>query len=219
MNKTENIVNYREIGNVRYVYNRRARNLSLRINQQGEIRVTIPRYVSQKRAEAFLMSKKRWIMVKLSEINHWIDSGPVVREGDQLNVRGKDFPMVLQRGEKSVEDAIWRILLKEGKSYLPSRVEELALAHNFEVTGVKVRKMKTRWGSCTIKNGINLNSWLMMLPETLIDYVILHELTHTRHRDHSRTFWEALDQVTGGASKKLRKELRAQRIMLINPEN
>ncbi|MEN8228663.1 MAG: SprT family zinc-dependent metalloprotease [Bacteroidota bacterium] len=219
MNKRENIVNYREIGNVRYVYNRRAKNLSLRINQQGEIRVTIPRYVSQKRAEAFLMSKKQWIMVKLSEINHWIDSGPVLREGDLLNIRGKDLPMVLQRGDNSVEDVIWRILLEEGKAYLPGRVKELALTHEFEVTGVKVRKMKSRWGSCSVKNSINLNSWLMMLPDHLMDYVILHELTHTRYRDHSKKFWEALDQVTGGSSKMLRKELRAQRIMLINPEN
>lgn len=219
MNNRENIINYREIGNVRYVYNRRAKNLSLRINQQGEIRVTIPRYVSQKKAEAFLMSKRHWILVKLSEIHHLIDSGPVIREGDHLNVRGKDFPMVLQGEEKSVEDAIWRILLEEGKTYLPGRVKELALAHSFEVTGVKIRKMKTRWGSCTIKNSINLNSWLMMLSDHLMDYVILHELTHTRHRDHSKKFWEALDQVTEGTSKMLRKELRTQRIMLINSEN
>ena len=127
--------------------------------------------------------------------------------------------MVLQGEEKSVEDAIWRILLEEGKTYLPGRVKELAFAHNFEVTGVKIRKMKTRWGSCTIKNSINLNSWLMMLPDHLMDYVILHELTHTRHRDHSKKFWEALDQVTEGTSKMLRKELRTQRIMLINSEN
>jgi len=219
MNNRENIINYREIGNVRYVYNRRAKNLSLRINQQGEIRVTIPRYVSQKKAEAFLMSKRRWILAKLSEIHHLTDSGPVIREGDHLNVRGKDFRMVLQGEEKSVEDAIWRILLEEGKTYLPGRVKELALAHSFEVTEVKIRKMKTRWGSCTIKNSINLNSWLMMLPDHLMDYVILHELTHTRHRDHSKKFWEALDQVTEGTSKMLRKELRTQRIMLINSEN
>ena len=219
MNKSENIINYLEFGDVRYVYNKRARNLSIRINQQGEIRVTIPRYVSQRRAESFLMTKKGWIITKLSEINQLADSGQKLQEGDVLNVRGKSIPIVLQKDQKSVEDAIWRILKKEAHAYLPHRVEELASKHDFEITGVKIRKMKSRWGSCTMKNSINLNSWLMMLPDHLVDYVILHELVHIRHRDHSKKFWEALDLLTGGSPKKLRKELRDQRIMLINPED
>ena len=78
--------------------------------------------------------------------------------------------------------------------------------------------MKSRWGSCTVKNGINLNSWLLMLPDYLSDYVILHELAHTRYRDHGPRFWEYLDVLTEGRSKELRKELRAQQIMLIDPK-
>lgn len=148
-----------------------------------------------------------------------MDSGKVLGEGDLLNVRGETIPIVLKKAEEKVEDAIWRILLEEGLRYLPVRVYEIARKHGFEVTGVKIRKMKTRWGSCTVKNSINLNSWLMMLPDHLVDYVILHELTHTRHRDHSKKFWEALDKLTNGASKILRKELRTHRIMLIYPEN
>ncbi len=93
MNKVENIINYREIGDVRYVQNKRAKNLSIRINQQGEVRVTIPRYVSRRRAETFLMSKMRWIIAKLSEINQMPDAGLKFREGELLNVRGKSIPV------------------------------------------------------------------------------------------------------------------------------
>lgn len=218
MNKRENIINYLELGDVKYVHNKRAKNLSIRINQQGEIRVTIPRYVSHRRAEAFLMTKKGWIIKKLSEFNQLADSGRKILEGDVIHVRGKTIHIDLQKKEQSVENAIWRILKEEAHAYLPQRVKELAAEYDFNITGVKIRKMKSRWGSCTIKNGINLNSWLMMLPDHLVDYVILHELVHTRHRDHSKKFWEALDLVTGGNSKKLRKELRNQRIMSINPE-
>jgi predicted metal-dependent hydrolase len=125
----------------------------------------------------------------------------------------------LENGVANVEEAIWRILLKEGKSYLPGRVRELAGANGFKITGIKVRQMKTRWGSCTAKNSINLNSWLMMLPDHLVDYVILHELVHTIHRNHSPAFWETLDKLTPGDSKQLRKELRQNRIMSIDPEN
>ena len=219
MNKAENIVNYREIGNVRYVHNRRAKNLSVRINQKGEVRVTIPRYVTLRKAEAFLLSKKRWILTKLKEIDHLIDSGLSLSPGDMLQIRDKAVPIVLQKGEENMEDALWRVLQEEARSYLPGRVKSLADIHGFEYSGVKIRKMKSRWGSCTAKKSINLNSWLMMVPEYLSDYVILHELVHTRHRDHSKKFWEAMDQVTRGSSKKLRKELREHRIMLIHPEN
>jgi predicted metal-dependent hydrolase len=218
MNKTENIVQYRDIGEVCYVINRRARNLSIRINQQGEVRVTVPRYVSQKRAESFLMSKQTWILKKLNELQIRTRLGRLPQEGDLLKVRGKVFPVELQDGADSAEKAVWRILLAEARDYLPARVKWLATRHGFEISGIKIRRMKTRWGSCTAKGNINLNSWLMMLPDHLSDYVILHELVHTRHHDHSPAFWGTLDRMTGNQSKSLRKELRGHRIMLIHPE-
>ena len=213
MNKTENIIKHQDIGEVRYVKSNRARNLSIRINQQGEVRVTIPRYVSRKRAELFLMSKKQWVMGKLAELNHISEAGLTIAEGDLLNVRGKTIPVKLKNESEQVEEAIWRILLDEARENLPGRVQELAELYGFTISGVKIRRMKTRWGSCTAKNSINLNSWLVMLPDYLSDYVILHELVHTRHRDHSKRFWNELDGVMGGSSRKLRKELRSRRIM------
>ena len=218
MNNTENIVNYHQIGDVRYVQNRQAKNLSIRINQQGEVRVTIPRYVSRRKAETFLMSKRHWILAKLSEIKPANGEKRILKDGDLLNVRGKAIPIVLKKDSGDVEEAVWSILLEEARDYLPDRVEELATQNGFRYSSVKVRRMKNRWGSCTAKNAINLNSWLVMLPEQLSDYVILHELVHTRHRDHSKSFWEALDRVTEGSSKMLRKELRGQRILFF-PEN
>jgi predicted metal-dependent hydrolase len=116
------------------------------------------------------------------------------------------------------EEAIWRILQVEALAYLPGRVEALAQKHGFRISGVKIRRMKTRWGSCSAKNGINLNSWLVMLPDHLSDYVILHELVHTGYKDHSAGFWESLDMLTGGHSKRLRKELRRQQIMSVDAE-
>lgn len=213
MHKIENIIKYTDMGEVRYVNSNRAKNLAIRINQLGEVRVTIPRYVSRRKAEAFLMSKRRWILDKLSELETTGGDGRMLNEGEELHVRGKDIPVVLQNGCGNIEEAIWKILLNEARDYLPSRVNILAGIHGFEVSEVKVRRMKTRWGSCTTRNIINLNSWLVMLPDHLSDYVILHELVHTRHRDHSKRFWEALDRLTPASSKMLRKELRSQRIM------
>jgi predicted metal-dependent hydrolase len=134
-------------------------------------------------------------------------------EGGFIQVRGREHPVQLHRSDEGVEDAIWRLLREEALSYLPGRVEELSEKHGFKITGLKIRRMKTRWGSCTARRSINLNSWLVMLPEHLSDYVILHELVHTRIPDHSKRFWKELDGVTGGLSKKLRRELRSQQIM------
>ncbi|MEN8156382.1 MAG: SprT family zinc-dependent metalloprotease [Bacteroidota bacterium] len=218
MHKTENIIRYPDLGFVRYVRNRQAKNLSIRISRQGEVRVTVPRYVSFRKAEAFVGYKKQWISRKLHEIKARQGDAAVMKEGDQLKVRGKSIPICLTSGQESVEEAIWRILLKEAREYLPQRTEALANQYGFRISGVKVRRMKSRWGSCTPKDGINLNSWLIMLPDHLLDYVILHELVHTRHRDHGPGFWDALDTLTGGRSMELRRELREQQIMLIHAE-
>jgi len=215
MNKRENIIYYRDIGAVCFVKNRRARNLSVRINQKGELRVTVPGYVSMRQAEAFLIHKKHWIDAKLKEINLAAARFKSPEAGDKVNIRGSQIQLVLQENENSAEEALWRILLMEARAYLPDRVSTLAATHGLKYSGLKIRRMKSRWGSCTAKNGINLNSWLMMIPESLSDYVILHELVHTLHRDHSRKFWDALDQFTEGSSLTLRKELKGHRIMVL----
>ena len=213
MDKRENIVEYREIGRVRFVKNRRAKHLSIRINQQGEIRVTIPGRLPMSRAEAFLISREPWIRAKLGEISRVSEQYRVPETGDTVNIRGKMVRITLRGMEQSGEEALWRILLQEGRQYLPDRVSVLAGIHSLEYSGVKIRRMKSRWGSCTAKNSINLNSWLMMLPEHLSDYIILHELAHTLHRNHSPVFWNTLDNFTHGRSRELRKELSTYRIM------
>lgn len=216
MNIAENIVYYTDVGEIRYVRNRRAKNLAIRIGRNGDVRVTVPGYVSIKKAEAFVFSKRTWIMQKIREQKEQARAAITIREGDELEVRGKKITVKLKCEGDSVEEALWRILHKEAAAILPGRVEELARVHGLSYSGVKVRRMKSRWGSCTARNGINLNTWLVMLPAHLSDYVILHELAHTRHRDHSSRFWDYLDRLTGGMSRQLRKELRAQQIMLID---
>jgi predicted metal-dependent hydrolase len=218
MQKTQNILNYKGIGDVNFVRSPRARNLSIRINQQGEVRVTRPRYVSQKRAELFFLSKQEWIKKKLDETGSAANSGYMPVDGEYIRIRNKSIQIRLLPQDKNTEAAIWRILKEEALQYLPGRVSEISALHGFSITGLKIRQMKTRWGSCTAKKSINLNSWLLMLPLHLSDYVILHELVHTRFPDHSKRFWDELDRVCGGKSKQYRKELRDHRIMCF-PKN
>lgn len=96
----------------------------------------------------------------------------------------------------------------EAKATLPQRVALLAQAHGFSYTSVTIRPSKTRWGSCSGHNSISLSLYLMRVPQHLRDYVILHELCHTVHHNHSDQFWQLMDKVTQGNAKSLRKELR-----------
>ena len=88
---------------------------------------------------------------------------------------------------------------KVARKLLCRRIGELAQLHNFVYNRVSIRKQKTRWGSCSTKNNINLNANLLHLPPELMDYVLLHELVHTRVKNHSKDFWDELETVVPNA--------------------
>lgn len=219
MTGAENIVRYGEIGEVIYVHNRKARNLTVRINREGKVRVTVPGLTGRKKAEAFLLSKKEWIIRKQDEIRSSQDVQRLPEVNDTVSIRGKTRRIELKGNEKDAEQALWRMALKEAREYLPSRLEELAREFGYSYSGLKIRSMKSRWGSCTPGNSINLNCWLVMLPSRLSDYVMLHELVHTRHKNHGAAFWNELDRITEGASSILRKELRKRPIMTVSVDS
>ncbi len=84
---------------------------------------------------------------------------------------------------------------------LVDRLNYLAGKHDFQYNRVFIKNQKTRWGSCSGKNNINLNVNLVRLPDELIDYTILHELVHTRIKNHGQRFWAQLDRLLGDAGK------------------
>lgn len=111
-------------------------------------------------------------------------------------------------------EALNNELRRKAREYLPGRTALLAAEHGFSYRLVSIRASRTRWGSCSAANNINLSIYLMQLPPRLIDYVILHELVHTRHKNHSAAFWELLDDHTGGTARALAKEIRKHRISI-----
>lgn len=117
--------------------------------------------------------------------------------------------------QESVQDllhnAIIRALKKSAQAYLPPLLSELAEHYGFKYKKVKITGSKSCWGSCSATGSINLSCYLMLLPPHLMDYVLLHELTHTREMNHGPKFWEILDDLTEGRAKSLRAELRGFR--------
>ena len=114
--------------------------------------------------------------------------------------------------QKAVQDllrnAIIRALKKSAQAYLPPLLSELAEHYGFKYKKVKITGSKSRWGSCSATGSINLSCYLMLLPPHLMDYVLLHELTHTKEMNHGPQFWEILNDLTEGRAKALRAELK-----------
>lgn len=110
--------------------------------------------------------------------------------------------------QEILNDLLGRALLHEAGRVLPRRLRDLALRYKFTYTGLRISKSKTSWGSCNALKRISLSRSLMLLPDHLIDYVILHELCHTQEMSHNAHFWQLMDAVTANQAKALREELK-----------
>ena len=170
---------------VKFVKNRLARRISITVKPFSGIRVTFPFRTSLEEAQKFLQSQRQWLEKTIIKI----------RKVEQDHIAAKNNNVV----------SIYSV---EARRNLIERLNTLALRFGFEYRRVFIRNQKTRWGSCSGKNNINLNISLMRLDENLRDYVILHELVHTRIKNHSRNFWSELDKYTCGRAKELNKQLR-----------
>ncbi len=151
------------------------------------IRVAVPPLFSMTDAEQFVLEKADWIRQKIHD---------------------------LQEVEAELEKAASRaVKVDEGaaEQLLSTRLAELAAIHGFSYNKVTFRNQKTRWGSCSGRDNISLNRQLILLPDSLIEYVLLHELLHTRIKNHSPSFWTALENILPGASRRA-AELKRYRI-------
>ena len=183
---------YPSIGEIAFVKSRRARKLILSVKPWRGVRVTLPWHVAWRDAQAFVLEHADWLRDKLLRAKSYEESETGILDPLKAAASGAE-------------------LRQRALEYLPRRTLLLAEMHGFSFRRVSVRKSRTRWGSCSSINNINLSIYLMLLPSHLIDYVILHELVHTIHKNHSPAFWNLLDEHTGNA-KALAREIRKFRI-------
>lgn len=113
--------------------------------------------------------------------------------------------------QRLIRNAIIRAMKRRAEEYLPPLLKVLAEENHFTYKKVRIKATRSRWGSCSAAGSINLSCYLLLLPAHLIDYVLLHELCHTKEMNHGSKFWELLNNVTGGLAFQLRKEMRNQK--------
>lgn len=188
MDSSEKTVAIDRIGDVRVVRSRRNRRISLSVLPSGAVRLSFPFGVSERRALAFLESRIDWILEARKRIA-------------ERSAHARTYT------PDEIEE-----LRRAAKATLPARVEYLARLFGFSYDKVTVRAARTKWGCCTSRNNLSLSLFLMILPEHLRDYVIIHELCHTVHHDHSARFHTLADKCLGGREKELQRELRGYHI-------
>jgi Predicted metal-dependent hydrolase len=171
------------LGTVCFTPKRGNRNFRLRVNAKG-VFVSYPSLLSLAQAQAFLEAKLPWVQEAIVRVRAKEAQAPAIS---------------LQELEQ-----LWR----QAHVLLPPRLATLAQQHGFQHEQVRIKNNRSNWGSCSGKNNINLNFRLVTLPAHLQDYVLLHELCHTRIKNHGPQFWALLDSHTNGRAKALAKELR-----------
>jgi predicted metal-dependent hydrolase len=203
---------------------------TIRLNVNGpKVTVSQPSWLPFSAGEAFLRGKIDWIKEHLQKQRVYFP-GQELPMGLTIAFRHDDRRSIGSRLQDNtltvllpqhhdpqndlvqqyVANRVIKLLRDKGEEYLPRRTAELAEMHGFQYRSVQVRQLKRRWGSCNSKKELVFNLHLMALDPLHIDYVILHELTHTIHMNHSSEFWNHLDSVMPRARQIARVVRRLQ---------
>lgn len=221
------------------IYKRRAsRNLKLSISSVGQVRVSIPLWAPYASGLKFAQSKAEWIRSQINTDDQLKDGQQIgkahhlhfihnqVIDNISSRVTGTEVrvyvPLGLENQDADIQSkaksAAIKALRSQAEALLPIRLANLASKHQYEYASIKIKLLKSRWGSCDHKTNIVLNLYLMQLPWELIDYVILHELVHTKVMRHGTDFWAALESELPNA-RQLRKQIRSYQPVLNGSNN
>ena len=159
-----------ELGKVLLRKRAGVRRVSLRVSREKGIRITLPFWVAYDQAIRFYISRKQWVKDTLAKL--------------------QDAPVPKQLSKDEVQS-----LAHDAAAYLPDRLAFLASQYGFTYSSLRLKFNRTNWGSCSTRKNINLNICLMNLPPLMRDYVMLHELCHLHHQDHSEAFHALLENL------------------------
>ena len=223
-------VHIKDIGKIVINKSKRSKRMRITMKPFHPINISIPNGTSLTSAKQFALSNKDWILKNRSKMATEEDKITFFTPDSKFNTKFREVKLLpvltddrfelelkpktaIIRYQKNadindinfqntIRKGIEETLRSEAKQYIPGRVHELANINNLNVNKISVRKAKTRWGSCSSQNNISLNIHLMRLPYELIDYVILHELAHTKEKNHSKFFWAFLNSICDNAKIK-----------------
>lgn len=209
------------------VYKRRtSRSLKLTVAADGTVKVSIPTWLPYRAGVDFARSRRAWITAQhrppvvlqnntaVGKAHHLHYEAAAVAKpssritGNRIVIRHPSDQAAESPAVQVIAlSAYERALRQQAEELLPKRLAALAASHGIDYGSVTVKKLKSRWGSCDQHKNIVLNLYLMNLPWELIDYVLLHELAHTRVLRHGPDFWQEMKRLLPATNER-RKALR-----------
>ena len=196
----------------------RARRLSARVHLDGRVEIVQPRGATREAVQAFVERHRRWIESRVEE-RRALAPAPFPPREVELPAFGQSWRLHLAGGRgtpraramapgllslrgaggrDTIAAALREWLKAHCREPMQARLEALAAEHGFEFGKVQLRFQRTRWGSCSRRGVISLNVCGAFQPPPVLDYLMLHELAHTRHMDHSAAYWRAVESVCPG---------------------
>ncbi len=206
-------INDKEFGEITVRRNVRASAIRISVGPNGSLRASVPAYAPLFLLKRFIGSSRTQLrsMLDQQKQSFEITDGAKIGKSHKILIRDSQSTSVTRRGQyiivkldpdtsledthvqQQVRDTIKTVLRVEAKSYLPHRLAHLAKEHGYSYSKVRFSHASSRWGSCSSTGTISLNIALMKLPHELIDYVLVHELAHTKQMDHSQAFWQLVE--------------------------
>jgi len=162
----------------------RARQLRITVGPDSEVVVTVPSRISMAAAESFVLQKAQWILKNLD----YFSRVPKIASPQYT------YQDYIENKERARE-------------FAARKIEEFNTVYKFSVGKINIKNQKSIWGSCSRKGNLNFNYKIVFLPERAAEYIVVHELCHLQHPNHSQKFWDLVARVFPD-HKKIRKELR-----------
>ncbi len=192
----------------------RRRSLALSVNRHGTLVARAPIRMSIVSIERFIIEHAEWVQKALERIRERSDAAKrEYADGERFWYLGEQYPLrivgharrplAFQNGEfelfapsKRRAHAIFSEWYRgEAKRILTDQVSQLAQQNSLRYGAVKVKDMRSRWGSCSSDGNLNFNMRLALVPISVVQYVVVHELAHLTHHDHSRAFWREVSAM------------------------
>lgn len=150
------------------------KSIGLQVEENGRIILRIPGYLSDQALNEFLKQEQNWMLQKITQMQKRIEQRENTGATAPENLSGEEIEKIKQK--------------------IGNRVIHYSRIMNVTFGKITIRNQKTRWGSCSSRGNLNFNYQLYYLPDELLDYVVIHELAHRRHMDHSKEFWAEVEK-------------------------
>ena len=195
-------------------YSHRIRGFRIELRPDSRVNVVIPHGFPLSKVPGILKSRAKWLLSRLERLIHVQAMAPIsIKNGDTVPYLGKELKLVLLEKQPdsnvsltdnkltvSVDSQFTTERLLEdwyraqAEKYLENKAQDISAGLGLSFTRLCIRGQKTRWGSCSRRGNLSLNWKLMMAPEPVIDYVIIHELCHLKQMNHSKRFWKLVEK-------------------------